>query len=72
MDSFEKFKDIFPSKDKFYILLSGHGISDKYYDPVVNVWKTFEMKNIKHYHDLYLKGNVLLLAEVCLFLSCHI
>ena len=29
-----------------------------------NVWKKFEMKTVKHYQDLYLKCDVLLLANV--------
>ena len=31
---------------------------------VLNVWKKFEMKTMKDYHDFYLKRAVLLLADV--------
>lgn len=34
------------------------------YKHAQNVWKTFECKTIKDYHDLYLKSDVLLLADV--------
>ena len=36
----------------------------KVYKHVFMVWNTFEMKSIKDYHDLYLKCDVLLLADV--------
>ena len=39
-------------------------ISDKEYEHVTKVWHRFEMKTMKDYHDLYLKCNVLLLADV--------
>ena len=31
---------------------------------MLNVWNQFEMKTMKDYHDLYLKYDVLSLAEV--------
>ena len=42
----------------------GLKVSDNEYGHVVTVWNAFEMKTMKDYHDLYLKYNVLLLADV--------
>ena len=42
----------------------GKNISGKEYEHVLKVSNRFEMKTIKDYHDLYLKHNVLLLADV--------
>ena len=39
--------------------MTKHEIGGKNYETIVNVWKTFEMKN---YHDSYLKCDVVLLA----------
>ena len=64
MSDFEKFKEKIPSKEKFYSSLTGKTISDKEYDHVLKVWNKFEMKTMKGYHNLYLKCNVLLLADV--------
>ena len=64
-DSFEKLKEGLPSKDKFHNTLINHGISNKNYEHVLNVWKVFKMHSMKEYHDLYLKVDVLLLA--CVF-----
>ena len=55
MSDFEEFKEKLPSKEKFYSSLTGKKIKLK-------IWK-FEMKTMKHYHDLYLKCDVLLLAD---------
>ena len=44
--------------------LIGKKISDKEYEHVLNVWNKFEMKTMKDYHDLHLKCEVLLLADV--------
>ena len=64
MSDFEKFKEELPSKEKFYSWLTGRKISDKEYEHVLNVWNKFEMKTMKDYHDLYLKCDILLLADV--------
>ena len=64
MSDFEKFKEVLPSKEKFYSSLTGKKIIDKEYKHVLNVWKKFEMKTMKDYHDLYLKCDVLLLGDV--------
>ena len=64
MSKFEKLKEQLPSKEKFYCSLTGKKISDKEYEHVLKVWKKFEMKTMKDYDDLYLKCDVLLLADV--------
>ena len=57
IDSFEKLKENLPFITyNFYNLLIKHEISDKNYENVVNVWGTFEITNMKDYHDLYLKS----------------
>ena len=58
MTDFKKFKEQLPSKEKFYSSLTGKKISNKEYDYVLKVWKRFEMKTMKYYHDLYLKRDV--------------
>ena len=42
----------------------GKKITDKEQENVLNVWNKFGMKTMKYYHDLYLKYEVLLLADV--------
>ena len=64
MSNFEKFKEQLPSKGKFYSSFTGKKISDKEYDHVLKVWNKFEMKTMKDFHDLYLKCDDLLLADV--------
>ena len=57
MSDFEKFKEELPSKEKFYSSLTGEN------KHVLKVWNKFEMKTDERYHDLYLKCEVLLLAD---------
>ena len=38
--------------------------SDKEYEHALNIWTKIEMKTMKDYHDLYLKCDALLLADV--------
>ena len=65
MDSFDKFNDaILPSKEDFYSLLNDEDISDDDYNHAKDVWDTFKLKNMGEYHDLYLRTDVLLLADV--------
>ena len=63
MSDFEKFRGQLPSKRKFHSSLTGK-YSDKEYEHVLKVWNNFEMKTIKGYYNLYLKCDVLLLADV--------
>ena len=47
MSNFEKFKEEFPSKEKFYSSLTDRKISGKEYEHFLNVWNKFEMKTRK-------------------------
>ena len=65
MDSIEKLKDSKPPpKEAFYSKLTGKGINNYNYNHVLNVWKTFKMKTLKEYLELYNITDVLLLADV--------
>ena len=52
------------SKHKFYISLSDKGISNKKYQNVPILWNKFKIKTVKDYDNLYLWGDVLLLADM--------
>ncbi|XP_053379108.1 uncharacterized protein LOC123541547 [Mercenaria mercenaria] len=65
MDSFKKIKETeLPSKEEFYSILNETHISDNEYEHAKNVWHKFKIKTMGEYHDLYLKTDVLLLADV--------
>ena len=65
VSSLEKLSETqLPPKEEFYSHLNDEGISDDDYQHAVNVWNTFRCKSIREYHDLYLKSDVLLLADV--------
>ena len=64
MSSFKKLKEELSSKEKFYSQLTDNKISDKECEHVIKILDRLEMKAIKHYHKLYVKCNVLLLADV--------
>ncbi len=53
-----------PPKEAFYSQLNDKHISDEDYAHARKVWDAFGCKTIRDYHDLYLKTDVLLLADV--------
>ena len=64
-DSHQKFQETqLPKKEDFYSLLLDEDISDDEYQHTLQVWDAFQIKNVGQYHDLYLKSDVLLLADV--------
>ena len=65
MDNLEKFNEtsLLP-KEKFYSKLNDSNISDSDYAHAKKVWEILEMSTMRDYHDLYLKTDVLLLADV--------
>ena len=65
MDSFEEFDQTeLPTKDQFYSILNDQDIMNDEYNHAKKVWKIFNIKTMGKYHDLYLKSDVLLLADV--------
>ena len=65
MDSRLRFEETcLPPKDAFYSNLTEKGISDDDYERAQVIWKTFKCKTMQDYHDIYLKTDVLLLADV--------
>ena len=65
MNNFKRFnEDKLLNKSKFFSSLKDSGINEKSYDRAIKVWKVFKIKTLGEYHDLYLKTNVLLLADV--------
>ena len=65
MDDFNTFEEEgLPSIENFYSKLTGEDISDYDYNHAENVWKKNKCKTMGEYHDLYLKSDVLILADV--------
>ena len=60
-DGFDKLNATeLPPKEASYSKLTDKHISDDDYAHAQKVWKTFNMKTMRDYHDLYMKSDVLL------------
>ena len=65
MDSYKRFsEDKLPDRCEFDSSLKDECISEKDYSHANNVWNMFKMNAMGDYHDIYLKTDVLLLADV--------
>ena len=65
MDGWDKFNETsIPSKESFFSNLTMENISETDYRHANNVFKTFKLKNLGNYHDLYVQSDTLLLADV--------
>ena len=53
-----------PPKEKFYSKLNDEDITDEDYQHAIKVWNAFGCETIRDYHNLYLKSDVMLLADV--------
>ena len=65
MDSWARFSETsLPDKQMFYSKLNDKHITEDEYAQAQKVWETFECKTLGDYHDLYVKTDVALLADV--------
>ena len=65
MESWDRFKETgLPGIKRFYSNLNMSGVSDTDYEHACSVWQEFGIRNMGEYHDLYLRTDVILLADV--------
>ena len=65
MDKIEKFEETkLPDMKDFDSKLNDSHISVEDYEHAKKIWKEFDMKTLGEFHDIYLKSDVLLLADV--------
>ena len=65
MTDWDKLKETkLPPREAFYSKLNMLGVSEEDYEHANRVWKEFRLKDLGEYHNLYLKTDVILLANV--------
>ena len=65
IDEWDKFNEkVLPGKDSFYSNLTLENISEIDYAHANNVFKKFNINNLGEYHDLYVRSDTLLLADI--------
>ena len=65
IDEWDKFNEkVLPGKESFYCNLTLENISETDYAHANNVFKKFNINNLGEYHDLYVRSDTLLLADI--------
>ena len=65
VDEWDKFNEkVLPGKESFYSNLTLENISETDYAHANNVFKKFSINNLGEYHDLYVRSDTLLLADI--------
>ena len=65
IDSWERFDETsLPDKEAFYSSLNMEGITSVDYRHAKRVYKEFKLKSLGDYHDLYVKSDTLLTADI--------
>ena len=65
MDGWDKFNEKkIPGKELFYSNLTSENISETDYAHANNVFKKFNINNLGEYHELYVRSDTLLLADI--------
>ena len=73
MERWDRFNEkVLPDKDFFYSNLIMEDISKTDYMHANNVFKKFNMNNLGDYHDLYVRTDTLLLADIFKILDNHV
>ena len=65
IDEWDKFNEkVLPGKESFYSNLTLENIIETDYPHANNVFKKFNINNLGEYHDLYVRSDTLLLADI--------
>ena len=65
IDEWDKFNEkVLPGKESFYSNLTLENISEIDYAHANNVFKKFNINNLGEYHELYVRSDTLLLADI--------
>ena len=73
MDEWYKFDEKeLTGKESFYSNLTMEDISDTDYKHANNVFKTFNLNNLGDYHNLYVRSDTLLLADILKISGMHV
>ena len=65
IDGWDRFNEkIIPCKESFYSNLTLENISETDYAHANNIFKKFNINNLGEYHDLYVRSDTLLLADI--------